>query len=438
MNIVREVVRHFFGGDSYIAMAPSNAAARGIEGDTIHNSTGLWGDTRLTTDKLTGGRTPEMIDRWRPVRVLVLDEVGLCGPDLFGAGSFRVCFLRGDVNKYTMKGFAFGGIKLVILAGDFLQLNPMVKLSPRVVCRMSLLEDPKPGLAPHLHEGVRCFKQIITSVVELKRTYRFHDEVSKEPCEILPALFAYMRDPQGQSIPALLWKALKDCEVDMASSKRDPRLERTRTRDGYEMAIAWEAVGRLMQYRVVRDARIANEMLYYIQAVDKPSADLSDLEWTKLLSEMSLTRTANRMSFLGIFMGMRVRLMAKLSVKHLLMQDAVGTVVGIDFHDDEFDGGAQGDWRYNPDHDGRKRGYVYLKKLPKYIQVRFDKCTVDVGFGEGVVVLEPTKSSFSFTAHDVTEAGRKPITVNVVRYQFALAPERVRTAQSGQAMAWVH
>ena len=56
-------------------MAPSNTAARGIGGDTIHSSTGLWSDTRLTTDKLSGGRSPEMMDRWRPVQVLVLDEI---------------------------------------------------------------------------------------------------------------------------------------------------------------------------------------------------------------------------------------------------------------------------------------------------------------------------------------------------------------------------
>ena len=76
-------------------MAPSNTTVRGIGGDTIHSSTGLWGDTRLTTDKLTKARTPAMMDRWRLVRALELDEVGTCGPDLFGAASFRICFLRG-------------------------------------------------------------------------------------------------------------------------------------------------------------------------------------------------------------------------------------------------------------------------------------------------------------------------------------------------------
>ena len=176
----------------------------------------------------------------------------------------------------------------------------------------------------------------------------------------------------------------------MTTSTPDPRLSRARTRGGYEMAVAWEAVGCLMQYRVVRGVRTAKEMLLYIQAVDVPLNELSKLEWDKLLSEASMTKTGCRMTFLGIYQGMRVRLMAKLSVKHGLMQDAVGTVVDFEFHEEEFGREPQDDWRYNPEHDAWKRGYVYLNKLPPSIHVRFDNCTVDVGFGVGVVVLEPT------------------------------------------------
>ena len=44
------------------------------------------------------------------------------------------------------------------------------------------------------------------------------------------------------------------------------------------------------------------------------------------------------MTFLPVFYGMRVRLMAKLSAKHQLVQDAVGTVVDVEFHPDEIIG----------------------------------------------------------------------------------------------------
>jgi hypothetical protein len=180
-----------------------------------------------------------MIDRWRSVRALVLDEVGLCAPDLFGAASFRAGLLRGEPNKYTMKGSAFGGIHLVLLTGDFMQLNPMVTLG-RARTRLSLLEAPPKRFPPEFHDGARCFKDILTSVLELKTTHRFKDELSKRDCKILPALFTYMRDPKGKCIPDYLWKALNHCVVKTSESKRDPRLDRVRTQNGYEMAIAWD------------------------------------------------------------------------------------------------------------------------------------------------------------------------------------------------------
>ena len=86
---------------------------------------------------------------------------------------------------------------------------------------------------------------------------------------------------------------------------------------------------------------------------------LNHTEWEKLLSEVSLTTTGNRMTFLPVFCGMRVRLMAKLSAKHKLVQDAVGAVVDVEFHPDEFQD-HRNDWRYNLDHPAWARGYVYL------------------------------------------------------------------------------
>ena len=117
------------------------------------------------------------------------------------------------------------------------------------------------------------------------------------------------------------------------------------------------------------------------------------------------------------------------------MQDAVGTVVDIQFHGQEFGIDGKDDWRHNPDHDAWKRGYVYLNKLPTTVHVRFDNYTVDVGFGLGVVVLGATKCTYAFLSHDKIERGRRPRVVNVTRSQFALAPERIRTAQSAQGVS---
>jgi hypothetical protein len=119
-----------------------------------------------------------------------------------------------------------------------------------------------------------------------------------------------------------LWHALQICQ---ASGKDDPRLSEPRRQAGYEMAMYWETVGRLMQYRASRESRTARQMLVYIQAIDIPVKDiLGRDELRKALGRKSMTETANRLAFLPLFIGMRVRLTAKLSAKHKLVNDATG------------------------------------------------------------------------------------------------------------------
>ena len=439
IKITAKVVRHFFGVDAFIAMASSTAAARNIDGDTIHSSLNIWGQQKLNTADLRKRVTKESKDRWRSVRALVIDEVGLCPPALFGAASFKACLLRptGNTEGFAMPGSAFGGIQLVILAADFLKPCPMANLGRGVnqgIRRVSLLQTPQPTVPAEHQDGVRCFRKIVTSVLELKNTYSFCDEEPKVKCEIMPTLLEYMRDPQGKSIPDYLWQALLDCQVD---GRSDPRLHRRQTVEGFEVALTWEAVGRLMQYRIVRDAANDGEMVFYIQAIDQPKdKTLSKAEWVQLLSEMSLGRTKSmRMTFLGIFKGMRVRLLAKISARGQLMQDAVGVVVAIEFHDDEFEC-RRSDWPENQEHPAWQRGYVYLKHMPKSVHVQFDTCTVDVGLGLGVVPVEPSKVEWFFKTHTMSEKGeRKPQQIRVTRHQIALLPEKVRTAQSGQEMS---
>ena len=57
-------------------------------------------------------------------------------------------------------------------------------------------------------KGYKLFKEAVTDVVVLEKTYRFVDKETKKECEILPRLFAYMRKPEGQSMPDDLWHAL--------------------------------------------------------------------------------------------------------------------------------------------------------------------------------------------------------------------------------------
>ena len=106
--------------------------------------------------------------------------------------------------------------------------------------------------------------------------------------------------------------------------------------EGYEMAIVWEAVGRMMQYRPLREARRAGKILMYVQAVDRPTCDVPAAEYREMLERVSLSDTGKLMGLLPLFIGMRVRLTMKLSAKYTIVPDAVGEVCGIQYNPREF------------------------------------------------------------------------------------------------------
>ena len=148
LDIVKQLCIYFFGEDAYLVMASSNTAARVVGGDTIHSTCGLWGGEQpLTTQNLSKGVSAKGKDKWRNLVCLIIDMVGLCPPDWFGAASFRGCLHRsdGDPNLFRKPGYAFGGVRLIVLTGDFLQLNPMVKIG-RATFRMSLLQPVRADL----------------------------------------------------------------------------------------------------------------------------------------------------------------------------------------------------------------------------------------------------------------------------------------------------
>ena len=149
INIARKVVEREFGEQGYVAMAYSNSAARGIGGDTIHSNLHLGAQSSLSLDKLGEGVTACLKDKWRDVYALVIDEISLVSPRLFGAASHRVCLARRQTRNampelYTEEGYAFGGVPIVILAGDFLQLAPFEHDRSRVSLIMPALPKSWP------------------------------------------------------------------------------------------------------------------------------------------------------------------------------------------------------------------------------------------------------------------------------------------------------
>ena len=126
------------------AVAATNSAARVIQGDTVHSALILGQRTSLNLRALDRNVGSELVDRWQHVDALIIEELSMVAPKMLGALSFRTCVARRQKcgarpDLYTLPGFAFGGIPLVILLGDFMQLAP---LDNNV--RKSLLKEPQP------------------------------------------------------------------------------------------------------------------------------------------------------------------------------------------------------------------------------------------------------------------------------------------------------
>ena len=346
----------------------------------------------------------------------------MVAPKMLGALSFRTCVARRQKcgarpDLYTLPGFAFGGIPLVILLGDFMQLAP---LDNNV--RKSLLKEPQPpkprqgprwgqkadamlsseGFEEELN-GYSLFWGCLTHVLFLHGTHRFVDQITKKPCPVFSqssatkrtlGLFEYMRDPQGKKMPNFLWSSLQK----MRCGPRDPRLQDPRQQDAYEMAIVWEGAMRLMQYRALREARASSEMLMYNQAIDVCTSEkLEAKDYRRALQVVNMTSTGKLMGMLPLFRGMRVRLMSKISAKHQLVQDAVGEVIGVQFDHREFaDRHPRDDWRTNSSHPRRRDGIVRLRYMPRGVYVKMDKFKEDLGNGEGVILVRPTQASWKY------------------------------------------
>ena len=143
-----------------------------------------------------------------------------------------------------------------------------MQLAPIDECkrRISLIMENKPSWPVAARDGCTIFWNGLDHVVFLKQTHRFVDTQTSPPlpCPVLPKLLAYMRAPpvdaSGKRSPMdeALWGEIQSWAV---MDGNDPRLQTPRVKAGFEMAIAWEAVARLMQYRAARDASEFDSMV---------------------------------------------------------------------------------------------------------------------------------------------------------------------------------
>ena len=453
IDIAGRMIEHFFGAGSKRTLAASNSAARGVRGDTVHTGLYLGAQCsfRLGCKALKSPPQLACQESWAPVKALFLEEVSMISPCMLAGISYRLCRARKglrpwlDETLYEDKEHMFGGIPIIVMLGDFMQLGAM----ERGLQRVSLIMQPRPSWYDECFAGRRIFWNGLTHVVMLCKTHRFKDD-------IMPAFLAYMRKPDGRPMPKNLRRVLAEWEVldvkpsagarDKVQEWRDrcalgdPVLDENGVTVGrrpwhaYEMGIAWLSVQRLMHYRAVRDAREEKQLLLYAQAVETcTSQPLSLPEYRRALQVVNMNTTGKLLGYCPLFKGMRVRLTAKLSGKFNIVHDAVGTIVEIWLH--ERDKQAERAWE-DPEHEVRHKGIAQLRALPLGVVVEFADVQEDlVGLGKGRILVEPHVSYWKYKTHENLTGKRKQAEVSMARRQVPLAPEPIRTVQTAQGMS---
>ena len=145
LRVVEALIIFFKGADAVQKMAPPNAAARLLRGDTLHACCKLpFGKATLTSRKgqLRGPALKQLRARWRTVVAAFLDEVSMVAANQLHQSGVRIRTAKNG------RPFPFGGVAMD-LCGDFLQLPPVDKSG----CQKSLAIDMDEYGRSDAHDG---------------------------------------------------------------------------------------------------------------------------------------------------------------------------------------------------------------------------------------------------------------------------------------------
>ena len=120
----------YWGPRGVVKAAPSNKAARGILGKTLHAAAKL-GTRPMDIKSLSCAQTTNaaLASHWAPAGTLVIDEAPQGAAALYHALTLRSTYGRAaahrlDIAEYAEPATTFGAMPVVVECGDELQLPP--------------------------------------------------------------------------------------------------------------------------------------------------------------------------------------------------------------------------------------------------------------------------------------------------------------------------
>ena len=408
-KVVQPLAEAYFGPSGYAAAASSNAAAQnlGDKGRTLHGATGLlFGDSLKTAALRLNEKTQKKMDRLAgDLGVDVIDELGAVPAEMLHADALRKTYGRArrhnlDPTLYMKPQETWGRMPCKVLSGDFYQLPP-------VPSSASLLAPADKQSYEHLQ--ARKLLLDVPYVLDFVNMKRFDDP------DLLHILEA-MRTKGGKKISDAVWAKLKAT----VCQKGDPRLREAR--GWYECAYEWRRVSFAMHVHARLNAKHARRVLFYIPAIDRPSARLTSQDYDDMRAWPNIGQTAKFAGVLPVYVGMEM----VLTESYLPPRVVRGTpveVVDIELHPQE------------PPLANRasilQHSCVVLKYMPAAIHVRVPKWKHNfleednpgaAQPGEpdltGVLAVVPVSRPWSYKPKGAQQA------VSVTRTQIPLLPQK--------------
>ena len=438
-NVVRPLARKMFGPAGERAVALPNSVAR-ILGDgatTIHAAFHATHRQNLDTRSLSATKNKDALTQeWEHVKLLIIDEMSMVPPLLLNSLSFCISLARKNTHNLNMSTYPtnfFGKMPITILLGDFLQLPPVLS--------KSLTDHPsgyQGATSADMYNGWETYKTA-TDCIMLHANKRCHDPK-------LDSLLNIIRqpNPQDRQIPDSLWRDFQTTWIGatkhLDNEQQDTRLKNPLFLNGTFLAIQWQIVARQQITRTLREAKQCGQILHYVAACDRTNSTLTKQEYHHLLQTPNMTKLGRMMGIFPFHINARVRLTQRISRAHGLVQDAPGTVVGVDYNPSE-----NTDWLKNKTSDTWKSGVVALRFLPLAIHVAFDDhiprendnfpgTDFNNGHAPGIFAVKP----MTVTTNPIdipTPENTKRRKLKFSRTQIPLTPHNIRTSNGCQGIS---
>ena len=198
--VLTALFTEYYGPRGVVKAAPTNKAARGILGKTLHTAAKILPNQVHSTDNPNSKAQKNLEYLWAPAGALIIDEAPQSTAVLYNVTAIRSTFGRAAQHKlnlaeYADPGSTFGAMPIVVECGDELQLPP-------IPASAGLFADLE-GTTALQQAGVKIFerKDYVYKLATMKRFTARCSYLSSRKCDSPADAHSPIRSGQCSSLP---------------------------------------------------------------------------------------------------------------------------------------------------------------------------------------------------------------------------------------------